>query len=339
MEKLLTVSIAAYNVAEYLDHTLNSIVKNNKVSTKILQQLEILVIDDGSKDETSKIAKEYEKIYPGIVKVITKKNAGHGSTINRGIHEASGKYFKALDGDDWFDEAALQYILENLKDKDVDIIVTDYYKCFEDGERILVKVDGIEKLKEGMVQQYEEQITKIRWIPYHAAIYRTGLLQENNIQLDEKIFYVDTEYMLYPVPYLETILYLNCGLYCYRLGREGQSVSNQSRIKNIAHGDQVATALLNMYKDNQAYLSNAKKQYMIRGIGGHCVWHFRSLLLMKPSMENCKKIVQFDKLVNMISPEIYEYMDRDSHLVHLLRKSNYKMYRIICFYRQQKREK
>lgn len=339
MEKLLTVSIAAYNVAEYLKHTLDSIVNNSIVATELLNLLEILVIDDGSKDETSRIAKEYEKKYPGIIRVIVKENAGHGSTINRGIREASGKYFKALDGDDWFDAEALQYVLEKLKSKDADIVVTDYYKCFEDGKKILVQVNGIQNLQEGIVQKYEEQLSNIKWIPYHAAIYRTSILQGHAIFLDEKIFYVDTEYMLYPVPYLNTILYLKCGLYCYRLGRDGQSVSKASRIKNIAHGEKVAMALLGMYKENVTHISDEKKEYMIRGVGGHCVWHFRSLLLLDANMKNRNKIIEFDKKVHEVSQEIYKFMDSDSNLVHWLRKSDYKLYGMICFYRRHKREK
>ena len=338
MEKLLTVSIAAYNVAEYLNRTLDSIVNNSIVAMELLNLLEVLVIDDGSKDETSRIAKEYEKKYPAIIRVITKENAGHGSTINRGIREASGKYFKALDGDDWFDAEALRYVLEKLKSKDADIVVTDYYKCFEDGKQTLVQVVGIQNLQEGIVQKYDDQISNIRWIPYHAAIYRTSILRKTTISLDERIFYVDTEYMLYPIPYLNTILYLKCGLYCYRLGREGQSVSKASRIKNIAHGEKVAMSLLSMYKEQVAHISDVKKEYMIRGVGGHCVWHFRSLLLLNVSMENRNKIIEFDKTVYKVSQEIYAFMDRNSHLVHWLRRSDYKLYGIVCFYRQHKKE-
>ena len=89
MEKILTISIAAYNVAEYLKHTLDSIVNNRIVPRELLEKLEVLVVDDESKDDTRKIAKEYEKRFPGIVRVINKENAGHGSTINRGICEDS----------------------------------------------------------------------------------------------------------------------------------------------------------------------------------------------------------------------------------------------------------
>lgn len=339
MEKILTISIAAYNVAEYLKHTLESIVNNRIVPRELLEKLEVLVVDDESKDDTRKIAKEYEKRFPGIVRVINKENAGHGSTINRGICEATGKYFKALDGDDWFETAALSHILKHLSDKTADIVVTDYYKCFEGAEPVLVQVDGIQTMKEDIVLQYEEQIPNIRWIPYHAAIYRTEILQKHTIRLDEKIFYVDTEFMLYPVPYLKTIMYLSYGLYCYRLGREGQSVSKTSRIKNITHGEKVAVALLNLYKNNVDDLSDTKKRYLIRGIGGHCVWHVRSMLLMKPNKENCNKLIEFDKTVRGVSPEIYAFMDQESHLVHWLRRCNYKLYKLICFYRQHKREK
>lgn len=339
MKKLLTISIAAYNVSNYIRNTLDSLVMNNSVPEKLLDQLEILVVNDGSKDDTIQIANEYEKNYPGIVRVINKENGGHGSTINRGIREATGTYFKALDGDDWFDETALQYLLKELDGRVADLVVTDYYKCFDGGKKILVKVEGCEEVEAGVVQSYEAAIQKIRWIPYHAAIYRTQLLQEHNIKLDEKIFYVDTEYMLYPVQYLETILYLNCGLYCYRLGREGQSVSKESRIKNITHGQKVAKSLLEMYKGIEKNISEGKRKYLIRGIGGHCIWHFRSLLLLPVENVNMKKIIMFDQQVAHVSLDIFKFMDENSKLVHWLRRFDYKIYWIVCFYRQHKKDK
>lgn len=111
MEKLLTVVIPSYNVEQYLNQTLESFV----IDSQWLEKLEILIVDDGSKDHTADIGKEYEHRYPGIFHVISKENGGHGSTINRGIQEAKGKYFKVVDGDDWVDSSGFQNFIKMLE--------------------------------------------------------------------------------------------------------------------------------------------------------------------------------------------------------------------------------
>ena len=95
MQKLLTISVAAYKVERYLPETLDSF-----LIPSVREQLEVLIINDGSGEAISEIAREYEKKYPQIFRLIEKENGGHGSTVNRGIEEAQGKYFKTVDGDD-----------------------------------------------------------------------------------------------------------------------------------------------------------------------------------------------------------------------------------------------
>ncbi len=98
MEKTLSISIAAYNVEEFLKNTLDSL-----VAPEIMDDIEVLIIDDGSKDNTAAIGKEFVDKYPNSFKVISKPNGGYGSTINAAIDAATGQYFKTLDGDDWYD--------------------------------------------------------------------------------------------------------------------------------------------------------------------------------------------------------------------------------------------
>ena len=116
MEKILTVSIAAYNVQNYIKKTLDSLLVGK------IDDLEILVEDDGGTDNTINIVKEYEKKYPNVVKLIHKENGGYGSTINKSIEIASGRYFKQLDGDDWYDSENFTDFLNILRKIDVDAI-------------------------------------------------------------------------------------------------------------------------------------------------------------------------------------------------------------------------
>ena len=123
MEKILTVTIPSYNVEKYLKQTLDSF-----LAEEILEEIEVLIVDDGSKDGTAAIGKEYERKYPGTFRVISKENGGHGSTINRGIQEAKGRYFKVVDGDDWVNTADFIKLVKALKTCTAEYVVTNYYE-------------------------------------------------------------------------------------------------------------------------------------------------------------------------------------------------------------------
>lgn len=103
MEKILTIVIPTYNMQDYLRRCLDSLI----VPEEQMQLLEVLVVNDGSKDNSSAIAHEYQDKYPGTFRVIDKENGNYGSCVNRGLKEATGKYIKILDADDWFDTKAL----------------------------------------------------------------------------------------------------------------------------------------------------------------------------------------------------------------------------------------
>lgn len=87
-----------------------------------MQRLEVLVVNDGSKDNSSAIAHEYQDKYPDTFRVIDKENGNYGSCVNRGLKEATGKYIKILDADDWFDNEQFSLFVEKLKKYDCDLI-------------------------------------------------------------------------------------------------------------------------------------------------------------------------------------------------------------------------
>ena len=126
MNKILSVVIPTYNMEKYLKICLDSFIYDDKA-----HDLEVLIVNDGSKDNSLKIAQEYETKYPNIFKVIDKENGGHGSTINAGLKVATGKYFKAVDADDWVDTKELAKLLDYLKTADVDCVLTDFTFFYE----------------------------------------------------------------------------------------------------------------------------------------------------------------------------------------------------------------
>ena len=325
MEKIITFSIAAYNVEKYLKKLLDSIIEET-----LLNKIEILIINDGSNDKTIEIAKDYKKKYLDTIKVIDKENGGHGSTINVGIKYANGKYFRAIDGDDWVNTNDLKKLIKSLEIIEVDMVLTNFLKCYEDGK---IEKEEFENIIPEKIYSFEEIVKQVKWMCYHSVIYRTKLLKEYDIRLDEKSFYVDAEYMIYPIPYVKTVVFFNYNIYCYRLGRAGQSVSIESRIKHIEDSRKVSYSLLNMY-ENLCNIQESHRQYIERGIASHCIWHFRTIMSCNPSKERLKELICFEEKIKCVSKKIYENMEifgKTSYLIKIMRISHYKLYYIISF--------
>ena len=116
--KHLSVAVPCYNVEKYLHKCLDSFSDD-----RLRQDLEVLIIDDGSTDSTAEIAREYVERYPDIFRLIQKENGGHGSAVNAGIANATGRYFRIVDGDDWVHTDNLIALIGLLKDTETDLVV------------------------------------------------------------------------------------------------------------------------------------------------------------------------------------------------------------------------
>lgn len=330
--KQLTISVAAYNVEAYLDHLMKSI-----IDADVMDSLEVLIVNDGSRDHTAEIAMRYQEKYPQSVRLIDKPNGGHGSTINRGIEEATGRYFRALDGDDWVHSEHLAALVGKMDSIDSDIILSNYIKCYEDGRT--EKPNEFPGLQEGETYSFDEiRLPEFR-MRYHTVIYRTELLKKNRIRLDEHCFYVDAEFMLYPIPHVDTIHYSGECVYCYRVGNEGQSVSNASRMKNIDQSELVGKHLIDFFNVNRTRLSKEKTRYCINAIKVHCKWHENSLFLCKPCKEIRERFGYFDKYILANAPEVYERLGAESKVLSFMRRTGYYTYRLAVSYTKKRDER
>jgi glycosyltransferase involved in cell wall biosynthesis len=256
--KILTISIAAYNIEKYIEECLNSF-----ISEQLYETLEVLVINDGSTDKTADIAQKYVEKHPDIFKLINKANGGHGSTINIAVKIATGKYFKPVDGDDWVDTDNLICIIDKLKDIDADLIITDFYHYYsKSGIKELAAFDSNHhEIRADFSTFFQENIENS--LVYHNITYKTALLKQNNISVSEKVFFEDTEFVLFPMRYVNTLYYIPLPLYYYRLDREGQSVSIEGIIKHKADLQQVIKNIFIFYKNNKND-KNKKKYYKTR---------------------------------------------------------------------------
>lgn len=317
----MTITVPSYNVEQFLENTLDSF-----VDERVLDDIEVLVVDDGSKDKTAETGKMYERKYPDTFRVISKENGGHGSTINTGIREAVGRYFKVVDGDDWVDKDGLAELVERLKKCEADYVFTNYYEVNDvTGEKTPVTFSGIEPDRESSF----ERIADKKGISMHALVIKTSLLKENGIRLDEHCFYVDVEYILYPIPYVERVVYYDIYVYMYRLAQVNQSVSMLGYQKHMQNHIDVILHILeyiNGYRMKDD-CDERKEQYMERRVAD-MINNQVDIFISLPAGDGTikKKFAQFDEAVKQRNYRVYQRAGELSHVLRLLRKTGFRCY-------------
>ena len=332
MQKILTITIPSYNVEAYIAAALDTMVTINN-----LDLLEILVVNDGSKDNTVAVAQQYVDKYPNSVRILDKENGGHGSTINAGIREATGKYFKVVDGDDWVDSVALQNLLDFLKDHDADLIINPCNRVFMyDNQRKKLLVELSPETKYGEVISYEDALKYMGELQQmHMTTYRTAILKENNIKISEKMFYVDNEYKIYPSIYLKTAIILKDVLYQYRLGREGQSVAPESLIKNRFMLEQVTLNCLTFFSQkNQQMLSILRGAINLR-LNKMIHLRTKTAFLQENSQQAKTELNAFLNKVKKTNPDFYNNIS--TKLVNLLKFFGFGFFGVVKFLYKNKK--
>lgn len=229
---------------KYLRKCLDSLI----VSEETMKLLEVLVINDGSKDLSSAIAHEYESKYPNTFRVIDKENGNYGSCINRGLKEATGKYFRILDSDDWFDTIQFKLFLTHLLRNEADVIMSNYSKIYNE-KTYLISYPST--FNSGMVYKIDDLSYNVKelsqMLVMHALTFRTSLLKYINLDLQHGISYTDIEYCYFPMAKAKTISFIAANLYHYYLGRDGQTMQKKVLIRNIFDLEKVATRVLKDY--------------------------------------------------------------------------------------------
>ncbi len=239
MEKLLTFCVPSYNSEAYLSHALDSLICRGS-------KLEVLIIDDGSKDKTLEIAKDYERRYPDIFKAIHQENKGHGGAINTALSYATGAYFMVLDSDDWVDEKGLHALLECIeKTKEADLILLPYMYRHSYGSEEGRLIRYNHSVKPGILCTWEsvKRFGSSRNLTLHSVVYKTSMLHEAKIVLPEHCFYEDNYFIYASLPHVKKLLYIDVPMYKYLLGREGQSMQTANLVKrseNLVHAASLA---------------------------------------------------------------------------------------------------
>lgn len=260
--KLLTVTVPCYNSQEYMKKCIDSLLVGG-------EDVEIIIVNDGSSDNTKNIAEEYEKNYPSIIKVINKENGGHGSAVNAGIKHATGLYFKVVDSDDWVKESSYFEILKTLRElvggtTVLDMLISNfvYEKVGENRKKVISFKHALPQ-NEMFTWDEVKYFTKTQYILMHSVIYRTKLLLDCGLELPEHTFYVDNIFVFVPLPYVKNMYYINTNFYRYYIGRDDQSVNEAVMIKRIDQQIRVNKIMIDYFVHTK--ISNKKTfRYMVK---------------------------------------------------------------------------
>lgn len=355
-DKLLTIVVPSYNASKYLDFNLQSFLRPS-----VPEKLEVIVVDDGSKDDTARIADAYHAKYPDTIKVIHKENGGHGSGINAGLRAASGKYFKVVDADDWVDHEALERLLDYIASFDAadantdidtdtaqvqvdakaraqdnavfvpDVIYNNYYwrltdetKSPEEYERKAEFKEPFSGVEYRKVYDFES-IADRCYVKMHNMTIRTEILRDHQIQIDEHCYYVDMEYILFPMPYVQSIAFLPEFLYQYQIGRQGQSMDPAKMQRNAAQYDHV---LASIYAYYDAHCKDIKgpnrKKYIDRLISRFYASRIKILLSMPDAAKRKNEFIAMEEMLQREYADIYAA--NVNKPIRLLRGSKYVLY-------------
>ena len=227
MNKLLTVVVPVYKVERYINKCLDSLI----LPDEQMDLVEVIVVNDGTPDQSAVMAKEYERRFPNSFRVIDKENGGHGSAWNRGVAEATGKYLRFLDSDDWLTN--LSEFIELLKDCDSDLVFTDLRCCYENTNKEIVYENHVMEPNHQYYtdtfdwEKHSSVYTDYNVTNFHKCTYKTRLLKELHPLFVEKIFYDDEILFVAPLCVAKTFISCNLILYNYLLGREGQTMDHK----------------------------------------------------------------------------------------------------------------
>ena len=307
--KLLSIAIPCYNSQDYMEKCIESLLVGG-------DEVEILIVDDGSHDRTAEIADEYQRRYPSIIQAIHKENGGHGSAVNAGIDHASGLFFKVVDSDDWVKEEAYMAILNKLSelagsDKVLDMMISNFVYEKEGAEHKKV-------MRFAHALPHDEMFTwdqvghfhKGQYILMHSVIFRTKLLKECGIRLPEHTFYVDNIFVFEPLPFVRNMYYIDVNFYRYYIGREDQSVNEKVMISRIDQQIRVNKIMIDYMVDKKSMIQGNKRlcAYMMNYLD--IITTVSSIMLIRSGTEeNLEK-----------KKELWEYLkSKDSKIFRKLR--------------------
>lgn len=303
--KQLTITIPSYNMEKYLEKCLDSM-------CGIDDRLEVIVVNDGSKDKTSKIAHAYEEKYPLDVRVIDKENGGHGSGINAGLDAASGRYFKVVDADDWITTENLKPILDKLENTDVDAIIMGF-KTVNVSNGVILEyspVSNSSNRRIDMIKLNDKYDDVSSCLDFHSMCFNTEFLRSTGLRMSEHTYYEDQEFAILPFMHAESIMILPDMLYEYRIGDVHQSTNFLNQAKRVSNHQAVVERIVDYYISCKP-MGKARDEFLRKRIAVAVNSNYATLLVKNPDKkEGRKKAAVFREYLLRKEPALVKMTDR-----------------------------
>lgn len=302
MQKVLSIIIPTYNMEMYLPRCIDSLVK----SELVVPYLEIIIVNDGSKDRSLEIAQSYQEKFPLSIIVINKENGNYGSCINAALKVATGKYIRVIDADDWVNSEEFALFVEKLKTTESDLILTDYSKVYANENKITTSFnledDHIYKVSEAL------SLLELKDFQMHAVTYRIAILK-GYVQT-EGISYTDQEWIFYPIQNVEKIIYLKQNVYQYFIGREGQTMDLKVVVKRVNQQINIVEKMIEWYSQNLLDINTntEKKKYftdrLIMLLSG-----VYKIILLTANDNKTTLLNNLDNKLKNVHPQLYKKLD------------------------------
>jgi glycosyltransferase involved in cell wall biosynthesis len=279
----------------YLRRCLDSVLINDN-----LNSIEVIIVNDGSTDNSLSIAKSYKEQYPESVVLIDKPNGHYGSCVNAALKIASGKYFRILDADDCFDSDVFIRFVAFLCTGNADMVISNFSRDYVSGGR-----------KIAAKHASETYINQLFFM--HGVSYQTRILHEVNYKQLEGICYTDTEYCFYPLAAIRSRAFFDGVLYRYTIGREGQTVNDEVYYKNREHAYSIIKRMTS-YLREQKGVENENHALQYTKLIQVVYYYFLSILIHSKNAKDEEKMREIDNSIRELNQDTYHELEAQKAL-------------------------
>lgn len=299
---------------KYLHKCLSSLI----VSAENMEKMEVLIINDGSKDSSSEIGHEYELRHPQTFRVIDKENGNYGSCINRGLKEATGKYVKVLDADDYYNTNYLDIYLNLIQNLDVDMILNDVQLVDADNRTV---EEWNLPCEENVIKPWGEICNNVFPQMHEVAFKKENLLKINYYQT-EGISYTDQQWVFAPISTIKSYYYIPQKIYIYLVGREGQTMDKEVRMKSLSQRTKVLFDMVKLYEEGNYDMNGSK--WMLNKLKENTYSLFKDVIVDSKDDRNFE-LIELDKNIKDKCPVFYN-QSIDSFILSKSFRFNYGSY-------------
>ena len=304
----LSIIVPVYGVEKYIDKCLNSLVKQS------LKEIEIIVVNDGTKDNSQKIIDKYVKEYPDKIKSYIKENGGQGSARNYGLKKATGEYIGYVDSDDFVEKDMYKKLYNKAKKNNYDIVVCGNYNVSEDYQN---------KNIDAFINNYNTDLENIFFgkMAVWNKIYKRDILIKNKLEFKEKVWYEDLAFTLKAIMNSNTFAFIDEPLYDYLI-REGSTMNNSNVQRNLE--------ILDAFDDILSYIKHNKKEEYFDKVEFLAIDHIyisAIVRVLKAEADDKVKRETINKLIDYMNKKFPNY--KNNKYINTLSKNRKLIYKLI----------